>query len=165
MQHGLEREELKLDYQPCMDMPKLKVVGVEASISWDHPRLGKISATDFLPLAKDTGLITSIDEWVMRTACQQVRQWQNKGLSLSLAVNLSSQTFRQDHFVSLVTTILRQTKLNPKYLELQLTEKAMGKNLEIAMVKMRQLQPLGVKLSNNCGKGCSTLGSLQFLNL
>lgn len=157
-----ERGELVLHYQPLVDLKSGQIEGMEALVRWNHPELGLVSPADFIPLAEETGLIIPIGEWVLRTACAQARAWQNAGLPpLRLSVNLSARQFQKD-LAGMVALILEETALEPKYLELELTESMVMQNPEKAVVMLDALDQMGVRLSiDDFGTGYSSLGYLK----
>jgi diguanylate cyclase (GGDEF)-like protein len=123
LRQALERNELLLHYQPQVDCQNGKIVGVEALLRWNHSTKGYISPATFIPIAEEMGIIISIGDWVLRQACEQMKRWHDSGLPLiKLAVNLSVKQFQDDRLVEKVRTILRETGLEAKYLELEITE-------------------------------------------
>ncbi len=157
-----ERDELVLHYQPLVNLKSGQVEGMEALLRWNHPELGLVPPLEFIPLAEETGLIIPIGEWVLRTACAQARAWQNAGLPpLRLSVNLSARQFQKD-LVGMVASVLEETGLEPKYLELELTESVVMKNPEMAVATLDALDRMGVRLSiDDFGTGYSSLSYLK----
>jgi EAL domain-containing protein (putative c-di-GMP-specific phosphodiesterase class I) len=139
------------------------VVGVEALLRWDHPTLGPVSPGEFIPIAEDSGLILSIGEWVLRTATRQMREWLDAGLHMQqMAVNLSAVQFRQTDLTALVSGILRETNLEPHFLELELTEGVAMDDPLGAIAIMDRLQAHGVCISiDDFGTGYSSLNYLK----
>src|SRR6202167_2308483 len=120
---ALERKEFFLVYQPQIEIETGKITGLEALIRWHHPELGLVLPGRFISIAENNGLIVPIGEWVLRTACAQARKWQDEGLPcVPIAVNVSPIQFRQQGYRELVRNVLHETGLEPKYLELELTE-------------------------------------------
>ena len=157
-----ERGELVLHYQPLVDLKSGKIKGMEALLRWNHPELGLVPPLEFIPLAEESGLIIPIGEWVLRTACTQARAWQVAGLApLRLSVNLSARQFQKD-LVGMVASILAETDLEPKYLELELTESVVMGNPLMAVATLDALDQMGVGLSiDDFGTGYSSLSYLK----
>lgn len=166
MYHALANNELHVVYQPQVDLCKAEIVGVEALIRWHHPVHGWISPGKFIPIAEETGLIIPIGEWVLRTACQQAKQWHDQGhSSLRVAVNLSIRQFYQQNLVGTVHGILQETGLAPDYLELEVTESIMM-NIEHSKKTLDALKLLGIQISiDDFGTGYSSLAYLKHLPL
>ena len=160
---AIEHKQFQLLYQPQVDIGSGKVVGAEALIRWHHPKLGTLRPDEFIPLAEDTGLIIPIGEWVIRTACEQNRAWQKKGLPpLRISVNLSARQCKQEDLVETVARLLKNTGLSAHYLELELTEGIVMNNAAQFITKLRKLKKLGVKLSiDDFGTGYSSLNYLK----
>jgi predicted signal transduction protein with EAL and GGDEF domain len=165
LRRALERSEFEVYYQPVLDINTRKIVGVEALLRWHHPELGLVQPAEFIPLAEDTGMIVPIGEWVLRTACAQSKSWQSAGFApLSLAVNLSARQFQQQNLSEVVVRILRETGLDPRDLELELTESSIMKNAEWAVRTLSELKAMGVKIAiDDFGTGYSSLGYLKRL--
>jgi diguanylate cyclase (GGDEF)-like protein len=163
LRHALERQELLLYYQPQVNLKTGQIVGAEALVRWQHPERGLISPDKFIPIAEETGLIVPIGEWVLKTACQQTKVWQNAGFSdLRIAVNLSSRQFSQIDLRHQLVAILMETGLDPKYIELELTESMLVHNTEVAIRRLNALKSLGVKIAiDDFGTGYSSLSYLQ----
>ncbi|MEG5017138.1 MULTISPECIES: EAL domain-containing protein [unclassified Microcoleus] len=160
---ALKKSEFVLYYQPQINLNTGKIVGVEALIRWEHPERGLIPPDRFIPLAEETGLICQIDEWVMRTACLQNRAWQLLGLPpMRIAVNLSARQFLQPHTVQTIAEILSETKLNPEYLEIEITESIAMTDVSFTVSVLQQLQDMGINISlDDFGTGYSSLWSLK----
>ena len=163
MRKALERDEFRVFYQPQLNIRTGRIVGVEALIRWQHPTLGLLPPSEFIPLAEETGLIVPIGEWAMRTACVQTKAWLNAGIPpIRLAVNLSAQQIEQSHFVEKIMQILRETGLNVGLLELEITESMIMQDVENTIVKLRKLSMAGVKISiDDFGTGYSSLSYLK----
>lgn len=163
LRRALERKEFELFYQPKVDIRSRRIVGAEALIRWNHPQLGLVSPTRFIPMAEEIGLIMQIGDWVLRTACAQNKAWQEAGLTpISVAVNLSARQFGQDALVHSVARILDELQLAPHHLELELTESIVMNSAEQYVSKLRQLQDLGVQLAiDDFGTGYSSLSYLK----
>ena len=163
---ALDRHELFLVYQPQMNIATGKIVGLEALARWQHPELGLVPPSDFIPIAENSGLIISLGEWVLRAACSQLRQWQAEGVgkTVSVSVNVSAVQFRQENFTKTVHDILHQTGLSPQCLELELTESLLLSNADVMFSVLRQLTEMGLKLAiDDFGTGYSSLSYLKRL--
>ncbi|OGB22389.1 MAG: hypothetical protein A3I66_14300 [Burkholderiales bacterium RIFCSPLOWO2_02_FULL_57_36] len=160
---ALSRNEFVLYYQPQVDLRTGSVVGLEALIRWQHPEFGLIPPIRFIGLAEETGLIVPIGAWVLRTACAQAMEWQRAGLTgLRIAVNLSARQFVQRDLVDLIGTVLQETGLAAKYLDLELTESLVMNDVEHAIGILNELRELGVQLSiDDFGTGYSSLSYLK----
>ena len=158
---ALNSDELVLYYQPQIEVKTGLIKGVEALVRWQHPERGLISPGNFIPLAEETGLITHLDEWVLRVACEQNKKWQEMGLpSFRMAVNISAKTFASGELIELVKKILNKTGLKAKYLELEITE-TMTMDIERAIPELRGLSALGVQISiDDFGTGYSSMSYL-----
>ncbi|NET32353.1 MAG: EAL domain-containing protein [Cyanothece sp. SIO1E1] len=164
---ALERRQLRLYYQPLLDLNSQAIVGAEALLRWQHSELGIVEPLEFIWLAEENGLIVSMGEWVLRTACEQVKAWQAAGLPpISIAVNLSNRQFRQANLLEVVQQTLEATDLAPNQLELELTENIITRNADNAIQTLHKLRQLGIKLSiDDFGTGYSSLGYLKRLPL
>jgi len=160
---ALKNEELFLNYQPQADLASGEMVGMEALLRWQHPTLGLIPPDRFIRVAENTGLIVPIGEWVLRTACATVRRWQDQGIpTVPVAVNVSAVQFRQEEFPSVVKRVLQETKLDARYLQLELTESLLLGQGEGILPLLRQLKSTGVKLAiDDFGTGYSSLSYLR----
>lgn len=167
LRKAIERNEISLHYQPQLDLLSGRICGVEALVRWTNELLGAVSPVDFIPLAEETGLIVSIGEWVLRTACQQAKNWQAAGIGLErMAVNISVLQFVQPGFTGLVAQILEEVGLEPAALELEITESLLMKDPEGALHTLRTLKNLGVQLAiDDFGTGYSSLSRLKELPL
>lgn len=167
MRKALERNELKLFYQPIMSLATKKITGFEALIRWHHPERGFIFPIDFIGLAEETGLIISIGEWVLREACRQLIEWQRQfpvDPPLSVSVNISSLQVTHISFLGLVEQILQETGLNPRCLKLEITESTIMDNMAIACQKFEHLREQGVQVYiDDFGTGYSSFKYLQDL--
>jgi diguanylate cyclase (GGDEF)-like protein/PAS domain S-box-containing protein len=160
---GLERSEFLVYYQPQVDIRGFHLVGMEALIRWQHPSLGLLYPHEFVPLAEESGLIISMGDWVLRTSCAQNMAWQDAGFTpMRLSVNFSARQFQQPTFITDVAQILKDTNLDPRWLELELTESSIMKNPEEAIVKLHELKLMGIKVAiDDFGTGYSSLNYLK----
>ena len=162
---ALDRKELVIHYQPQISVQSKQIIGLEALLRWNHPEMGLISPVRFIPLAEQSGLISPIGEWVLRTACAQNKAWQDAGLaSVRMAINISVNQFRNPEFVSQVENILRDTKLDPQYLELEITESIAIKESDYIIEILNRLKKLGLSISiDDFGTEYSSLSRLKLL--
>lgn len=165
LRKAVERKQLKLFYQPKVDVSRNMIVGVEALLRWEHPTLGFISPLDFIPVAEDSGLIVPIGEWVLNTAFRQLRQWHNSGYTeLTVAVNLSSAQLSRPGFEDFVEHALRESDLDAGMTELEITENVAMENIESAITVLDRLKCLGVSIAmDDFGTGYSSLSYLRRL--
>ncbi|MFZ6654351.1 EAL domain-containing protein [Undibacterium sp. TJN19] len=163
LRQALEKNQFQLHYQPQISMHTGRVLGAEALIRWQHPVLGAVSPVEFIPVAEESGLILAIGEWVMRTAVQQLKQWQLEGLPpLLMAVNLSAVQFRHSDLPALVTRILSEAGIPAEYLELELTEGVAMHDPQGAVAVMNNLHERGIRMSiDDFGTGYSSLSYLK----
>lgn len=160
---AVERNEFFLIYQPQVEISTSRVVGLEALLRWQHPEHGLIDPDRFIRVAENTGVILSIGEWALRTACRQIIQWQTAGLSIvPVAVNVSAVQFRQEGFRDLIRRVLDDTTLAPEYLQLELTESLLLTNADVVFKILHELQGMGLKLViDDFGTGYSSLSYLR----
>jgi len=163
LRKALQNNELYLLYQPQFDVPTARIVGVEALVRWRHPELGVIPPNDFIPLAEETGLIVPIGAWVLHTACHQARAWQRQcHRALRVAVNLSARQFKDEGLAQTVLAVLHDTGLDPRMLELELTEGTLMDDALATMATLEQLRGIGVYLSiDDFGTGYSSMNYLK----
>ncbi|WP_127576395.1 putative bifunctional diguanylate cyclase/phosphodiesterase [Paenibacillus barengoltzii] len=164
MRKALERGEFFLEFQPQISLDTGKMVGMEALVRWNHPKRGLIPPSEFIPLAEENGLIVPLGEWVLRTACQYNKKWQQEGFEpVCVSVNLSMRQFRQYNLAEHVDAILREVGLDPQYLELEVTE-SMTYDIETALDQLHRLKRLGIHISiDDFGTGYSSLYYLKSL--
>ena len=160
---ALSRREFSLFYQPQIDLKTGAVLAVEALIRWNHPGRGLLTPNFFLPLAEETGLINAIGEWVFQEACRQNKAWQDAGLPLlRMCVNVSARQFGDKRLVGMVAAALAACELEPRFLELELTESLIMRDIPQAIATMNELGALGVQLSiDDFGMGYSSLSALK----
>ncbi len=162
---GSKQTEFQLYYQPQVNLATGQIFGVEALLRWRHPRRGMIPPKIFIPIAEEMGLIASLGEWVLQTACAQVQSWQSLNLlPLKVSVNLSMRQFHQEKLAQRVSQILDETGLNPKLLVLELTESVLMEDVGETVSILRELKQLGVEISlDDFGTGYSSLNYLASL--
>ena len=165
LRRAIEREELRVYYQPIVALENGQLAGFEALIRWQHPERGFINPSDFIPLAEDTGLIVPLGLWILKRACQQLCQWQWQSpanRSLFMSVNLSGKQVAQPDLVENIRDILDETHVDAKHLKLEITESAVMENAEMAARLLKRLKALGVQLSiDDFGTGYSSLSYLH----
>ncbi|OOZ39358.1 hypothetical protein BOW53_11930 [Solemya pervernicosa gill symbiont] len=163
LRHAIDREELLLHYQPKVEVTSGRIIGMEALIRWNQPEMGIVSPVVFIPIAEYTGLITVIGEWVLRTACRQVKNWLEQGFDdFRMSVNLSPQQFRQADILQRILSIVESEEVEPRYLEVEITEGAIMDDVDAAIETMQQLNDAGIALSiDDFGTGYSSLSYLK----
>ena len=163
LRYALERGEFVLHYQPLVAVADGRLLGVEALVRWRHPEDGLVAPAHFIPIAEENGLIVPLGEWVLRTACAQMKAWLDRGLPpLSLAVNISPRQFQQDELAGLIRDILKRSDLPPELLELEITEGAIMQQGDQAIATLHALKALGVRLAiDDFGTGYSSLAYLK----
>jgi EAL domain-containing protein (putative c-di-GMP-specific phosphodiesterase class I) len=162
LRRALERDQFQLQYQPRVDLPSGKVLGAEALIRWHIPGEPPILPERFIALAEETGLITPIGKWVLHRACAQNKAWQDLGLpAVVVSVNVSARQFRSNNFVRSVAESLKETGLQARYLEIELTESVMHDAPQLVTM-LGELKRLGVQIAiDDFGTGYSSLSSLK----
>lgn len=163
LRKAIERGEFMVYYQPQVRLADWRIIGMEALIRWKHPELGVVAPSKFIPLAEETGLIVPIGDWVLKTACEQNVARQDAGLSpVTVAVNLSPREFSQRTLVERIANTLRETRLDPKWLELEITESTAMQSIENTVAILEQLSQLGIHISiDDFGTGYSSLNYLK----
>ena len=163
LRHALAQQEFALHYQPKVNLQSGAITGVEALLRWNHPTRGSILPAQFIPLAEDCGLIVPIGLWVLREACEQARLWAEAGLPpITMAVNVSAMQFRDESFAEDVNTILADTGLDPRSLELELTESALMTRAESTASTLQRLRENGMRIViDDFGTGYTSLSYLQ----
>ncbi|MER8466723.1 EAL domain-containing protein [Mesorhizobium sp. M1396] len=163
LRNALAASEFALVYQPQVDLRSGRVFAVEALIRWNHPTLGLIAPTSFIPAAEETGLIVPIGDWVLHEACRQNKAWQDAGLPpMTVCVNVSARQFRERNLIGRVVNALQESGLEASYLELELTESLIMQDTDLAVATMNELQHLGVQISiDDFGTGYSSLSALK----
>jgi diguanylate cyclase (GGDEF)-like protein/PAS domain S-box-containing protein len=160
---GVERSEFFLQYQPQVAIHDFHLVGMEALVRWQHPSLGLLYPSEFITVAEESGMIISLGDWILRTACAQNKAWQDAGLTpMRLSVNFSARQFQQPGFIADINQILKDTNLDPRWLELELTESSIMKDPEEAIEKLHELKLMGIKVAiDDFGTGYSSLNYLK----
>jgi EAL domain-containing protein (putative c-di-GMP-specific phosphodiesterase class I) len=163
LRHAIENHQLEVYYQPQVNIEDGNIIGAEALLRWNHPELGMISPSEFIPLAESSGQIIAIGEWVLRTAIRQTKEWMKIGFSeMVIAVNLSAVQFRQTNLPDIVITILDEIGLPHEYLELELTEAVTMNDPVAAIDVMNTLHKTGIRMSiDDFGTGYSSLSYLK----
>jgi diguanylate cyclase (GGDEF)-like protein len=165
LRKALERGEFELFFQPQFQLSSRDVYGVEALLRWNHPELGRIPPARFIPIAEETGLIIPIGSWVLRTACEQNRAWQDAGYSpFRIAVNVSALQVVHPGFVDEVAAVLAETGLHPRWLELEITESVLMRDMSVVARLLEEIRRLGVSVAiDDFGNGYSSMSYLQRL--
>ena len=163
LRQAIERNQLFALYQPIVSLSTGKISGMEALVRWNHPQQGTIPPARFIPLAEETRMIILIGEWVLRTACQQLKAWHEKGYDwLYISVNVSTRQFREPDFVKTVERVVESTGLDPKYLKLEVTESSIMEKPKEAIKKMNALCAQGIHFSiDDFGTGYSSLSQMK----
>ncbi|MBI5042544.1 MAG: diguanylate cyclase, partial [Nitrospirae bacterium] len=162
LRKALDKQEFRVYYQPRIDIRTRNVVGLEALIRWQRPQKGMIPPSEFIPMAEENGLIVPIGEWVLHRACRQNKAWQSKGFApVFISVNLSGKQFKQQNLIKVIEQVLSESALDPKYLELEITESIIQDTGSTAAI-LRELRNLGLKISvDDFGTGYSSLSYLR----
>jgi predicted signal transduction protein with EAL and GGDEF domain len=163
LRRAIANDEFLLNYQPQIEMKSGKIVGIEALVRWNDPEKGIVSPGEFIPVAEESGLIAPIGEWVLDTACWQMKVWQNAGIEpVRFSVNLSAQEFIQKDLVRIVSQTLECHNLIPDYLELEITETMLMKNADKAIEMLRRLKDMGIRIAiDDFGTGYSSFSYLR----
>jgi EAL domain-containing protein (putative c-di-GMP-specific phosphodiesterase class I) len=169
LRRAMDREEFRVHYQPIVSLPDCRIIGFEALLRWQRPGFGLVMPGEFVPVAEETGLILFAGLWVLREACRQMRAWNVQFPSdpgFTVAVNISGKQFAQPDLVSQVGHILREARLDPHYLKLELTESVTMRDVERAARILGELKTLGVRLSmDDFGTGYSSLSYMRRFQL
>jgi EAL domain-containing protein (putative c-di-GMP-specific phosphodiesterase class I) len=163
IRRGLANREFLVYYQPKIDVNNTRVAGMEALIRWRDPERGLVSPAEFIPVAEESGLIEQIGQWVLEETCAQNQRWQAEGLPpVKASVNVSARQFRNRNFVALVEEVLARTGLDPRWLELEITESMLMGDIEAIIKRMEDIRRVGVSLSiDDFGTGYSSLSYLS----
>lgn len=164
---ALENQELELHYQPQIDLTTDRITGFEALLRWNNKELGSLSPFEFIPVAEESGIIVSLGYWVIRTACKQAVSWLNRGYQFErIAVNVSVRQFTHPDFAERVLTILKETGLSPKVLEIEITESLLMHEFEKLTAILSSLRYQGIQIAvDDFGTGYSSLSRLKEIPL
>src|SRR5690606_19916199 len=165
LRNAMERDELRLEYQPIISLADGRITGFEALVRWEHPRRGLLGPDEFVPLAEESGLIVHIGWWVLERACEQMSEWLNRFSAqqgLTMSVNLSAVQFRQPDLLERIDAILDRAELPGTALKLEITERVLGDEDEALMAAVGALRERGIRLCiDDFGTGTSSLGRLH----
>ncbi len=162
LKRALQNNEFILHYQPQIDLEHNRITGVEALIRWQHPQLGIVAPMSFIPIAESSGLIVPIGDWVLNEACRQGALWQDQGMNITVAINISAVQFKRGNLEAVVKNALAYSGLNPQFLELELTESILIHDAENILMTVQNLKALGIQLSiDDFGTGYSSLSYLK----
>ncbi|MCB1759750.1 MAG: EAL domain-containing protein [Gammaproteobacteria bacterium] len=162
LRRAIDNDELILHYQPKVEVASNRITGVEALLRWQHPSGGMVPPGKFIGLAEETGLIVPIGDWVLKEACRQIAEWQRRGIQLHVAVNLSAVQFHKSDLVATVSRVIGESKIDPKFLTLELTESLFMEDADLAIETMGRLMLLGPKIAmDDFGTGYSSLSYLK----
>ncbi|MCZ8531932.1 putative bifunctional diguanylate cyclase/phosphodiesterase [Psychrobacillus psychrodurans] len=164
--YAIDKNQFELYFQPKVDTKKGLIIGAEALIRWNHPKLGLILPKDFIPLAEKTGFINTIGKWVKKTACAQNKAWQDDLLpAIPVSINLSASRFMEKDLVISIQETLKETQLESQYLEIEITETSILKNEETVFSLLDELKNIGIKIAlDDFGTGYSSLSHLHHFN-
>jgi len=163
LSNAIERNEFHLVYQPRIDLQSGQITCFEALLRWENPELGPVGPAMFIPLAEDSGIIIQIGEWVLRESCRQIKEWRDQGYDdVRISINLSPKQLLDEKLVNKVSRILAETKVQPDWIELEITETAIMENQEVTAVLLEKLKGMGINLSiDDFGTGYSSLSYLK----
>ena len=162
LRRALDREEFLLYYQPIVSLDSLQVTGCEALIRWRHPERGMVLPGEFIPLAEDTGLISPMSDWVLRTACEQAKVWEKAGVGIPISVNISPRYIKDEDLHEAIAAVLLDTGLDPRLLRIELTESTLMENADSTVKPLYRLYSEGVEIwLDDFGTGYSSLTYLQ----
>ena len=165
LRRALERNEFELYYQPQVELATGQIVRLEALIRWNQPGFGLVEPKEFIPLAEEIGSIVPIGEWVLRTACKQLRDWHRRGFpSLGVSVNLSPRQFQHERLTAVVEEALEESELDPRFLELEITESLSMRDSDLTVGRLTHFRAMGIRVSlDDFGSGYSSLSHLRML--
>jgi len=166
LRRAIERGELRLFYQPKIDLATGRVIGAESLVRWQHPTLGLVPPSKFIEVAEESGLILPLGEWVLKAACEQLRTWQHQGIDLQVAVNVSARQFQQRNLADTVMGFLADSGVDPQFIEIELTENALLNDREASIATLKRMKSSGIAISiDDFGTGYSSLSYLKLLPL
>jgi diguanylate cyclase (GGDEF)-like protein/PAS domain S-box-containing protein len=165
MRKAIKQNQFQLFYQPKVNSCTGEIIGMEALVRWNHPQRGMISPANFIEIAEETGMIVPLGKWILRTACKQNKEWQDKGYSpFRMAVNLSARQFKRGNLIETITSVLTETGMAAKWLELEITESAIMDSVQDTVDTLNHLKNMGVQVSiDDFGTGYSSLSYLKKL--
>ena len=164
LRRAIERGELRLFYQPKIDLVSGRVIGAEALVRWQHPTLGLVLPSKFIPVAEESGLIVPLGEWVLNAACEQLRAWQGAGHDLQVAINVSARQFRQRNLAELVLRAMAACNIDPRFVEIEVTESVIMNDAEGSIATLEAMKAHGISISiDDFGTGYSSLNYLKRL--
>jgi EAL domain-containing protein (putative c-di-GMP-specific phosphodiesterase class I) len=159
---ALDRKEFLLHYQPLVSLGSGRIVGLEALVRWQHPQKGFLSPATFIPVAEETGLILPLGDWVLRAATSQLKAWLSTGLGLRISVNFSAKQFRERNLVHIVESALSKAGLEPRHLEVEITESIAMEGAEIVVANLNLLRSMGIGIAiDDFGTGYSSMSYLK----
>ncbi len=163
LHQSITNKELVLYYQPKLNIKKGSITGVEALVRWEHPKLGILHPAQFIPIAEDTGFIVEIGKWALFEACKTNKYWQDEGYEhLTVSLNLSPKQFQDSSTPKIIHDVLKETGLNPKYLELEINEATVMDNIDIALSQLEHIKQTGIQLSiDHFGAGYTSISHLK----
>jgi len=163
LRKALEKDQLRIVYQPQMDIRTGRINGIEALLRWQHPEMGMVSPNEFIQIVEENGQIVEIGEWVLRKVCEQNKAWQSAGYPpLKCAINLSPRQFKNKNLIETVKQILKETELDPSYLCFEITENISIHQIESVLTVLHDFKEIGVELAiDDFGKGHSALSYLK----
>ena len=159
---AIENEEFNLVYQPQLGLEDNKIIGFEALIRWNKPDIGVLAPYKFIPIAEETNLIIPLGEWVIRKVCRQAKIWHNKGYMLNAGINISAKQFNQDKIIDIISDSINSTGIDPKYIELELTESVIMQDVNRTISIFKEFKNMGISISiDDFGTGYSSLSYLK----
>ena len=166
LRRAIARGELRLFYQPKIDLSSGRVIGAESLVRWQHPTLGLVSPAKFIPVAEESGLIVPLGEWVLHAACEQLRRWQLEGHELQVGINVSARQFRQRNLAELVLRAMADSHIDPRFVEIEVTESAIMNDAQSSIATLEAMKAHGISISiDDFGTGYSSLSYLKRLPL